>query len=117
MKVEIKGNRCYVAREPGDRKYHNSGWGACGCQGESQLLYHIQQVLNARGYNLAKQRMWRDGHLVDDSQQYLKPRKPSGDPDKDIYIYNDYWAIEGAEEQYNSPDGKTSLAVIFDVFA
>ena len=112
MQVKIEGNQCIVTREKGDRKYYRGGWG----DGESQLLYAVKKILNARGYDLIKKRMWKDGHLWgDDTTQYLRTRKPSGNPLKDIYIFNDYWQIRGAEEDFNK-EGRTVLAVTTDVF-
>ena len=111
MKVEIKGNACIVTREPGDPRFT----GVVNAAGESRLLYHVKNELNKQGYDLIKKRMWRDGHLVDDLQQYLRTRKRTGDPHKDIYIYNTSWACCGAEEAFNER-GKTTLFVVLDVF-
>ena len=82
MKVEIKGYCVVVTREEGDPRFSGVKNGA----GESRLLYHIKNILNAQGYDLIKKRMHKDGHLMDNLQQYLRTRKPSGEPDKDIYI-------------------------------
>ena len=123
MKVEIKGfnlrdrcGYCTVTREPGDPKFHNSGWGAQGNQGESKLLYYVKKILNARGYDLIKKRIQKDGHMMGDQyQQYLRARKSSKDPSKNIYIYNHRYAIEGAEEEFNK-NGSVTLMVAFNVF-
>lgn len=111
MKVEIIGYRCTVTKEPGDPKFS----GIVNAAGESRLLYHIKKILNARGYDLIKKRMYKDGHLMSDMQQYLRARKKSGDPDKDIYIYNGMWNVRGAEEYLNR-DGKVGLIVVKDIF-
>jgi hypothetical protein len=106
MKVEIKGNVCVVTKEPGDPVFS----GVVNGKGESRLLYHIKKILNARGYDLIKKHMAKDGHLMDDMQQYLRTRKPSGNPEKDIYIYNGKWQIKGADA-YLRKDGTFSFIV------
>lgn len=111
MKVEIKGHACIVTREPGDPRFS----GVVNAAGESQLLYHVKNILNQQGYDLIKKRMHKDGHLMDDLQQYLRTRKKTGIPEKDIYIYNANWAVEGAEEPFNR-DGQVVLTVVTDVF-
>lgn len=111
MKVEIRNNDCVVTREKGDPICS----GIVNAAGESRLLYHIKNILNKQGYDLIKKRMWKDGHLMDDMQQYLRTRKPSGDPKKDIYIWNTYWLIRGAEEDFNT-NGETTFGVMYDVF-
>ena len=98
MKLVFEKHKLHVYREVGDPKYY----GVINAAGESRLLYAIKNQLNAEGWNLIKKRMWKDGHLVGDMQQYLRTRKPSGNPDKDIYIWNGHWQIHGAEEDFNS---------------
>jgi hypothetical protein len=112
MKVEMREHSCIVTREEGDKRI--SG-GERNAAGESQLLHQVKQELIAKGYDLIKKRMWKDGHLVDDLQQYLRTRKASGDPAKDVYIYNGHWAIEGADSTYNEL-GSVALTVISSVF-
>src|SRR5437868_7275100 len=80
MIVSIVGGSCYVYREPGDpvlrpnrsrRSWSPPGWYAA----ESRLLYSVQKILDQRGYDLIKKRMWRDGHLFgSDHSQYLRSR-------------------------------------------
>jgi hypothetical protein len=110
MKVEIKGNHCIVTKEAKDPKFY----GAANAAGESKLLHHIKNELNKQGYDLIKKRMWKDGHLVDDMQQYLRTKK-KGAGLADIAIYNTSWAIRGAEEDFNER-GQTSLFVIHHYF-
>lgn len=109
MKIQIIGNRCLIKREANDPKF----FGNYNAAGESKLLYHIKNELNKQGYGLIKKRMWKDGHLVDDCQQYLRTRK-KGAGKADIYIYNDCFALWGANEKFN--DGEVGLAVVTDVF-
>lgn len=117
MKVVLKDNRCIVTKEPSDPIFRNSGWDKSrpGDAGESRFLYHIKLALIQQGYDLIKKRMAKDGHLVDDHQQYLRTRKPSSNPAKNICVYNDRWAIEGAEEQFNKT-GQSELTVVTDIF-
>lgn len=109
MKLQFKGYRLIVTREPNDPKYY----GTLNAKGESNLFHAIKVQLNAQGYDLIKKRMWRDGHLVDDIQQYLRTRK-KGAGKADIYIYNDSWALRGANEDFN--EGECSLYVDYGVF-
>lgn len=111
MKVEINGHQCIVTKEPEDPKFS----GRINAAGESRLLYHVKNILNKKGYNLIKKRMHKDGHLVSDMQQYLRTKKKTGTPEKDIYIYNSQWQIEGADDILNR-DGKVILSVETDVF-
>jgi hypothetical protein len=106
MKVTLEENTCTVTREEGDPKFY----GVKGGAGESRLLHRVKQVLNARteGPVFIKKLMWKDGHMVDDLQHYLRTRKPPY-----IYIYNGSWAIEGAEADYNK-DGQVTLIVARD---
>lgn len=112
MKVKLCARQgfCELIREPGDPRFS----GTVGAKGESRLLYHLKQILNRRGYNLVKKRMWRDGHLVDEMQQYLRTRSVHS-PKPHIYIYNESWAIRGAEEDF-CKKGRVRLGVVCDVF-
>ena len=112
MKVKMTGHKCIVTREPGDPVFS----GNKNAAGESRLLHHIKNILNQRGYDLIKKRMWKDGHLVDNMQQYLRTRKPTGNPNKDIYIWNGMWAVNGADF-YLRRDGEVTLIVETNVFA
>ena len=111
MKVEIKGNACVVTREAGDPKYY----GVVNAAGESKLLYHVKKELNKQGYNLIKKRMHKDGHMVDDLQQYLRARKDTGNPVKNISIHNDNWSVEGADVPFMK-DGHVILTVTRNIF-
>jgi len=113
LKFNQYGSLLTVTREDGDPIYRNGGFaGSNG--GESRLLYHIKQQLNDAGCDLIKKRMWKDGHLVGDMQQYLRIRSKSS-PTPHIYVHNGEWQVEGAEVAFNEK-GKTRLAVTLDVF-
>jgi hypothetical protein len=53
--------------------------------------------------------------MVSEYQQYLRARSKSGDPGKDICIYNTSFQIYGAEEKLNSL-GYVSLRVETNIF-
>lgn len=105
-----KGNILTATREAGDPKYY----GTVNAKGESNLLYAVKQHLNALGCDLIKKRMHKDGHLVDEMQQYLRVRnRRSKGPH--IVLMNDRWAIDGVNDRWNV-DGFTELHIIFDYF-
>ena len=110
MKVILKKDYCRVVREKGDPRFKAGTWG----DGESRLLYWVKRILNQRGLNLIKKHMWRDGHLVDDKQQYLRTRNPRC-PKPHLMIMNDRWVIEGADTTFNR-EGAVELRVWRDVF-
>ena len=105
MIVSIVGCSCYVYREPGDPEFRPNrskhSWSPPGWYGaESRLLYNIQKILNDRGYDLLKKRMWRDGHMFgSDWTQYVRSRNLKAIPS--LYIYHANYALEVATESYN----------------
>ncbi len=105
MRVEFHNSHIIVYREKGDKAYY----GIVNAAGESNLLYALKNLLNKMGYDLIKKRMWKDGNLVDDKQQYIRARKRTRDPEKDIYIFNGMWAIKGCEEDYNAGSCRLEL--------
>lgn len=109
MKLEFKGNTLVVTREDVDPKYY----GTVNAAGESKLLHAVKTELNNQGYDLIKTRMWKDGHLVDEMQQYLRTRK-KGAGKEDIYIHNASWNVAGANDYFN--EGEVVLTVTRDVF-
>jgi hypothetical protein len=109
MILTFDGNSLIVKREETDPKYYGVKNGA----GESKLLHAIKTQLNKEGYDLIKKRMWKDGHLVDDMQQYLRTRK-KGAGKADIYIVSGIWALRGLDEDFNK--GEAVFNVHYDVF-
>jgi hypothetical protein len=109
MKLEFKGKWLIVEREPTDKKYY----GTYQAKGESALFHAIKSELNKQGYDLIKKRMYKDGHLVDDCQQYLRTRK-KGAGKADICIYNPCFALWGANEKFN--EGGVDLEVVYNYF-
>ncbi len=95
MRITLTDTSCLVEQEPGDKRHY----GIRNAAGESSLLYAIKNRLNDEGYDFIKKRMAKDGHMVDDMQQYLRERKPVNG--RQLAIYNGGWAIEGADETLN----------------
>ena len=95
MKVTLKTGYCIVNRKKGDPAYY----GIKNAAGESNLLYAIKKVLNNQGFDFIKKRMWKDGHMMNDMQQYLRERKPING--RCLAIYSTFWALRGIEEDYN----------------
>ena len=90
MKLQINTNNIEVTREKGDR------W-----ESESTLLYTIKEKLNREGHRFIKKLMWKDGHMVDDKQQYIRAAKlPVVEGDIEA-IYDGRWQIRGTNEPYN----------------
>ena len=111
MKIVMNKNSCKVIHEKGDPVFS----GIVNAAGESRLLHYVKKILNTRGYDLIKKHMAKDWHLMDDMQQYLRTRKKTGRPSRDIYIYNPMWNIDGAD-YYLRRDGFVVLSVVQDVF-
>ena len=110
VKLNIRKGYIEVIRTPSDPRFS----GVKNAKGESRLLYHLKLFLNTYcGLDMVKKRMWRDGHLVSEQQQYLRTRSLRvGWPH--ISIFNDQWAIEGAEQAFNR-DGKVILRVVNNI--
>lgn len=110
MKLQFTAHNLFVTREETDKKYYGDQFAA----GESRLLFDIKNALNKQGYYLVKKRMHKDGHLVDDIQQYLRTRK-RGAGKADIHIYSPFFALRGANEDFNN--GYLALNVDYDIFS
>ena len=114
MIVSIIGRSCYVYKQDSDPVFRptsgDSSWSAPGWYGaESRLLHHVQKILNQRGYDLIKKRMWKDGHMFGtEHTQYLRSRDLRGA--QSLCIYHANQAIEIAAELFNKI-GMVELAV------
>lgn len=91
---------CIVEREPGDPYFYT----------DSVMMYHMKQELNKQGYDLIKKRMWRDGHLVDDRQQYLRSRNVKAK--NLIMIWWPHYSVRNAFPDFNS--GEYTVKFFFD---
>lgn len=87
--------RCFVTREDSDPRFSNGGY----ADAESTLLYHVKKELVKMGYDVIKKRMWKDGNMVDDSQQYVRSRNLK-DPTA-FAVYNDCYATSNAGLDFN----------------
>ena len=109
-RITITETTLTVEREDGDPKKFRSGWD--GMQdAESAFLYWLKKHLNAEPYSLdlIKKRMWKDGHMVSEEQQYLRTAKiRKGKPY--MMLYNPHWQINGLEADWNE-DGKAVLSI------
>jgi len=124
-------------REENDPKFY----GVQNAKGESNFLYFLQQHLNKRrmicmndcgspvhirvlGWNdeaemnlpkthFIKKRMYKDGHMVNNMQQYLRTKNPIMYRGKKclVALYNENWAISGLEKDWNK--GKVFVKVNF----
>jgi len=113
MKLDLQEATLTVTREPGDPGYRPMSEGAWGAP-ESRLLYHIKKRLNGQGMDLIKKRMWKDGHMVDTEQQYLRTRSKRS-PRPHVYIWNGSWSVYDAARRLME-DGEVVLNVERDVF-
>lgn len=116
MIVSIVGTSCYVYCQPGDPVFRPNrsrhSWSPPGWYGaESRLLYRVQKILNGRGYDLIKKRMWRDGHMFGaEHTQYLRSQDIKSVPS--LYIYHADYALEVAAESFNVL-GRARLDVVY----
>jgi len=109
MRFELTEHSITAIRESGDPAFY----GAQFARGESRLLYQIKTVLNNNGFDLIKKRMWKDGHMVDEMQQYLRVRHKRTDAPH-VAIYSPFWQICGAEQDWNQ--GKVILRLETDLY-
>ncbi len=113
VKLDLQTGTCVVTREAGDPLFKPAGWLGHGnyTNGpESTFLYHVKRELQKQGYDVIKKRMGKDGHLVDDRQQYLRTRKWTHDGGiSEFCIWNSSWQIWDAGERFNQ-DGEVTHA-------
>jgi len=79
MKVLLGVNTCIVTKEPGDPKLYN----------ESLLLHRVKVELIKQGHDVIKKLMYKDGHMVADTEHYIRERKGSG-PSGLVTMLSDY---------------------------
>lgn len=104
--LNFKNNVCRVIKESGDPYFKNSGW----TLSESIFLYHVKAELIKQGYDVIKKRMWRDGHLVDETQQYIRTRSGLSKLN-DFAIYNSQYSLWDAGIEFNH-NGKVDLDLV-----
>jgi hypothetical protein len=100
MKVELdfKQGICKITKENGDPYFKNTNWS----DAESTFLHYVKKELIKQGYDIIKKRMWKDDHMVDDRQQYVRTRKWTVNGNEDEFcIYNNFYSILNAGEEFN----------------
>jgi hypothetical protein len=98
-KITVAKSYVEVCKEDGDpKKFRGGSWG----DGESQFLHWLKGVLNKAPHNLGliKKRMWKDGHLVSDEQQYLRTGNARKGQEY-MMLWNDHYAITGLNDEWN----------------
>ncbi len=114
MELKIEGDYLVVEKTDDSPKIKRQPLNAAG---ESQLLYHVKNLLNLLAGPDAlfvKKRMWKDGHLVDEMQQYIKTARPRpGFPH--IYLHNGHFAISGLDRDWHM-DGRAWILITADVY-
>lgn len=132
MELRIDGNNLVVTKEQGEKGFYasRSAWG----DADSKFLYYLKNKLNqpdceifppdSKGRPIVwiKKRMWKDGHMVDEREQYLRSKDPLyvgsdstceetfGVP---VYIClsSNHWQIHGSDIDFN--EGKALLQIDF----
>ena len=95
MEIErIETNYITVARM-GDQKLYS----------ESAFMYELKSELNALGYNLIKTLMYKDAHLVPDTQYYLRSKNIKSKTA--LCIYDICYAVRDIADDYNTLDSVT----------
>lgn len=94
-----------VTADPDDKKIYS----------ESTLLHQVKKELITQGYDVIKKRMWKDGHMVADTQQYIRTRKMKPDAVNSVAIYDAHYAIRKLDEDYRG-DGKVNLVIHYNFF-
>jgi len=114
VRIKVSSTSIEFTREQGDPKFY----GVREAKGESNLFHWLKKQL-AKGHpdlpkafpvDWIKKRMWKDGHMVDEMQQYLRTRKPVFRQDGVKYhfcMYNGMWAVQGADFYWN--EGRVRL--------
>jgi hypothetical protein len=97
MKLKFDDNSLIVTRTKEDQTFKN----------ESHFLHWVKRKLQDLGYDVIKKLMWKDGHLVSDTQHYIRSRNMRRNW---VMIYSDHYAIADLGEEFNEK-GEVRLAV------
>ncbi|HDY88033.1 MAG TPA: hypothetical protein ENH82_07980 [bacterium] len=77
MKIKFNRNKLSIIKEDTDKKYYS----------ESLLWHDIKKKLQETGYDVIKRLMWKDGHMTDERNYYIRDRKWNYCIiDNDVYI-------------------------------
>lgn len=97
MRLKLNGRaELQVEREPNDPRLYS----------ESLFWYALKRELTAHGNDAIKKLMWKDGHLVSDTQHYVRDRKGKW------LLHDEMYAIRNLAHAYNR--GPVYLAVYGD---
>jgi len=89
MRLTKKGGTVTLTREKDEPRVKN----------ESDLFYRLRNVLKAKGEDVIKKEMSKDGHMISDDVFYVRTRKVNV---KGAYgIYDPYYATRDAAAEYN----------------
>jgi len=116
MKIQFSSNNITVVREKNDPRFYE----VKEAKGESSFFFWLKKQFAQQHHDLPesfpadwiKKRAWKDGHMLDQMQQYLRTRKPVFKQDGVEYylcIYNHMWAVQGADYYWN--DGSVRLVM------
>jgi hypothetical protein len=99
VKLDLSKGTFKVIKEQGDKRYKR-GY----APPESGFLYDVMHELKDQGYDVIKKRMAKDGHMMDDTQQYIRTRKYMTSPTGtfgEFCIYSRVYALVDLGEEYN----------------
>ena len=122
MRLTVERGQLLVEKTDGDPRFKNGFPDARGYYGvlaESTFLYHVKKVLLAHGLDCIKKRVWRDGGLVDETQQWVRTRAwayGGEDSTGQFAVYNGRYQIEDAGEVFNR-ESRVYLDILGDVGA
>ena len=91
IELNFLKDRAIIRKEPIDKKVYS----------DSILFYKIKKELQALGFDCVKRLMWKDGHLVDEREHYIRDRKGKW------VMWNPNYQVRSAYEDYNK--GKVVL--------
>lgn len=96
---------CVVVLEEGDKKQYT----------DSAYFHHIKKALNEQNpkNNVIKKRMYKDGHMVSDDQQYIRTRNLKS-PESFCVFWNRH-AIAPFYKELND-NGEVVLSVEYNLY-
>lgn len=107
VNLDLNKNVCTVTKEQADPRY-TRGY----AEPESTFLYHVLKALKRQGHDVIKKRMWKDGHMMDREQQYIRTQKYCTTPHftpGEFAIFNWDYAICDLGEEFNDLKAGESL--------
>jgi hypothetical protein len=111
-KINAKNGTIEFARENGDPKFH----GQKEARGEKRLFHFLCKWLNKRGFALIPVNAQDDGHMLGDKHQPLARPRKRGDKDRpNIAFYSGFYALRGANEDWNK-EGKVEFLLVLNYF-